>query len=335
MQFCDYSVNQSARYLRTEGRVLLTAEGLLMDWSAAGFTVRFRGSGVTLYFARFCDMQPICGMAILDGVRYHFASADGTSPLILDCPAGEHTLTFLRLSEGGVRLLCTMIRVTALYGDAYPELLPPPAPLKRKLTFFGDSITCGYGNCGDPYTGFLTWEEDPTRGYAYRTAELLSAEAELVSISGQGIVKNCNGEIGTPIPQFWCQQIRTCGIPYDTHRQPDAVVINAGTNDGGGRVTQEEFYVGAEAFLRTLRRAYPEAEIVWFYGLMGLYYDETLDRLFRTLAPELGHMTYLPVSPIYEHVEDGEIGANGHPSVEGAERGAQVLSAKLKELLGW
>lgn len=342
MQITYYPVTQCAPYLRTEGRVTMTAEGLLMDWSAAGFTFRFRGNGVTLFFQRFRDMQPICGLALLDGVRYPFASADGTAPLVLNCETGEHTLTFLRLSEGGVRFLCRVIRISSPAGDdapagaPAPALLAPPAPKTRKLTFFGDSITCGYGNCGDETSGgFLTWEEDPTRGYAYRTAELLDAEAELVCISGQGIVKNCNGDMGNPIPRFWCRQNLSYDTPYDTHRQPDAVIINAGTNDCGGRVTHEEFYAGAEAFLRELRRAYPDAEIVWFYGLMGLYYDETLKRLIETLAPELGHLTYLPADPIYNHAQEGEIGANGHPSVEGAERGARQLSAKLSELLGW
>ena len=336
MQETVYRMERCAPYLRTEGRVLMTADGLRTEWSASGFTVRFYGNGITLFFAHFRDAQPICALAILDGVRMKYALTDGNEPVVLECAQGEHTLTFLRLSEGTVPLYCRALRIQGAFADTEPVLLAPPAHCGRKLTFFGDSITCGYGVMGSMRSGnFYTWEEDPTRAYAYRTAELLRAEAELVSISGQGIVKNCNGDVDTPIPTFWCRQDRTLCNPYEVRRQPDAVIINAGTNDGAGRVTFEEFRAGAEAFLRDLRRAYPDAEIVWFYGLMGLDYDEVLKALFEKLTPELGHLTYLPTDMIYDHVDAGEVGANGHPSAEGAERGARELSSKLAELLGW
>lgn len=334
MQFQYYSMNSSAQYLRTEGRITMAEDGLAMTWSACGFSLRFRGSGIVLTFAPFREMQPIFALAVLDGVRHYTVFSDGNEPVILDCAPGEHTLTFLRLSEGCTPLVCTGFRISSMAKDKTPAVLPSPEAYKRKLTFFGDSITCGYGVCSSASSGqFLTWEEDATRAYAYRTAEMLGAEAEIVSISGQGVVKNCMGFVDTPIPTFWCHQNRILSDPYDESRQPDAVIVNAGTNDCGGGVTKEEFYAGAEAFLRRLRSAYPAAEIVWFYGLMSLEYDDVLRAVTEKLQPELGHITYLPTAMIYDRPE--EIGANGHPSAEGAERAARELSDKLKELLAW
>ena len=316
------------------GRVTRTDDGLLMDWSACGFSLRFAGSGISFAFMPHRADMPVYVMAILDGIRTKFAVDSGFERFMLACEDGEHTLSFLRLSEGGDPLVCREIRITAENGQSAPALLPPPAPKERRIVYFGDSITCGYGNLGDPRSGFYTCEEDPTLAYAYRSAELCDADAELVSISGQGVVLNCNGDIGTPIPTFYKWQSRTLQTPCDFSLQPDVVVVNAGTNDGGaGHVSQEAMFEGACAFVKNLRLAYPKAEIVWFYGLMGEVYGEALTKAEAVLADTDARFTYVPCDMIYG--KPGEVGANGHPSVEGAERGAQVLAAKIKEIMNW
>lgn len=333
MNFRYYTPTENKDSLLEKGRVSFTEQGLLMDWSACGFALNFSGSGISFTFEPYHEAQPVYVLTILDGIRRKFAITDGSERLILDCADGVHTLTFLRLSEGGVPLVCNMIRVSSENGESSPVLLPPPAAKPRRIVFFGDSITCGYGNLADPTGDYRTSEQDPTRAYAYRCAELLGADAELVSISGQGIVRNCNGDIGTLIPVFYAWQSRALMTPCDFADQPDVVVINAGTNDTGGKVSKEDFYSGCVGFLRDLRKAYPKAEIVWYYGLMGLWYDETLAKVQADIGEEIGHFTYLPVEPIYGR--PGEVAAHGHPSVEGDERGAQVLANKIRALMNW
>ena len=110
----------------------------------------------------------------------------------------------------------------------------------------------------------------------------------------------------------------------------DFVVVNAGTNDCGGGVTDEEFHDGAKAFLLDLRSHYPTAKLVWYYGLMGLRYDAVLRALETELAQTEAAFSYLSVRPISRTA--GEIGAVWHPSVEGDERGAAVLAAHLHSL---
>lgn len=326
--------------IRPEGRVTINGNGLLMDWSACGFTVNFNGCAVNLHFGSYRADQPVIVLAVLDGVRSKYSISDGNETVTVECAdikgnrSESHTLTLLRLSEGGVPLYCRQLDVISRYDGVSPELAARPAEKKRRIVFFGDSITCGYGNLGvEGEPGFRTWEEDPTLAYAYLTAEELGAAAEIVSISGQGIVRNCNGDVDTPIPLFFRWQSRTLRTEHDFARQPDAVVVNAGTNDWGGAVTDEEFDAGAEAFLRDLRKCYPSAPVVWFYGLMGDRYDAVLRNVTEKLNAEIGGIYYLPADIIIGHA--GNFGANGHPSFEGAQRGALILGTKLCEILHW
>jgi hypothetical protein len=143
-------------------------------------------------------------------------------------------------------------------------------------------------------------------------------------------VRDCAGNTGIPIPEFFGWQSRCLKTAHAYPDDADVVVINAGTNDNGGGVTDEEFHDGAKAFLSDLRASYPRAKIVWYYGLMGLRYDAVLRALEAELADTASAFTYLSVRPISRPA--GEIGAVWHPSVEGDERGAAELAAELHRM---
>lgn len=331
MQFLSLTPNEIFASCKQMGRISLTDDGILCDWSACGFSVNLCAAMAVLDFAPYHAEQPVYIAVIVDGVKQIHALGGDCNRVVVPMTGGVHTLTVLRLSEGAVPLCCTGLRLAAAVSDSTPVLLPPPEKKYRRIVFFGDSITCGFGNTGETTSPYLTYEQDPTEAYAWRCAELLSADAELVSISGQGIVRDCGGNTGIPIPTFFGWQSRYLGTPHAYPDDADIVVINAGTNDCGGRVTLEEFHDGAKAFLMNLRAHYPQAKLVWCYGLMGLYYDGVLRTLEEELSDTDAAFTYLPVSPIAW--ERGEVGAVGHPSVEGDVRGAAELAAVLYALL--
>ena len=311
------------------GRISCTDDGILCDWSASGFSINVRANGIVLDFAPYQGDQPAYVGVIVDGVKQVHALSDCICRIVVPMTDGVHTVTVLRLSEGGV-LYCKAVRLSAPFGGDAPALLPPPARKNRRIVFFGDSITCGFGNMGDLSCPFLTSEEDPTAAYAYRCAELMGADAELVSISGQGIVRDCSGNTGIPIPKFFLWQSRCLRTPHTFADDADFVVVNAGTNDNGGGVTDEEFHDGAKAFIEDLRAHYPRAKLVWYYGLMGLRYDAVLRALEAELAQTPAAFTYLPVRQIARAA--GEVGACWHPTVEGDERGAAELAAMLNRM---
>ena len=331
MQFLNLTPNELFASCKQMGRISLTDDGILCDWSAAGVSVNVTAAWAVFDFAPYRADQPVYIAVYADGVKQIHALGGDCCRVVVPMTAGTHTLTVLRLSEGAVPLYCTGLRLASAETGDVPALLPPPANKSCRVVFFGDSITCGFGNTGETTSPYLTSEQDPTEAYAWRCADLLGADAELVSISGQGIVRNCNGDVDTPIPTFFGWQSRHLRTAHTYPDGADIVVINAGTNDCGGRVTFEEFRDGAKAFLLDLRAHYPRAKLVWCYGLMGLYYDGVLRALAEELSDTDAAFTYLPVSPIAG--ARGEVGAVGHPSVEGDVRGAAELAAALYRMV--
>ena len=330
MHFLTLTRGEILASCKREGRISDTSDGILMDWSACGFSVNVRANGAVLDFAPYHADQPVYIAVTADGVKQIHALSDGVTRVVVPLAYGAHTVTVQRLSEGSSPLYCRSLRLSAPFGEEVPALLPPPAKRSRRIVFFGDSITCGYGNAAEETSPYLTSEQDPTAAYAWKCAELMGADAELVSISGQGIVRNCNGVVDTPIPTFFSWQSRHLRTPHAFDGKVDYVVVNAGTNDNGGGVTDEEFHDGAKAFLLDLRAHYPQARIVWYYGLMGARYDGVLRALEAELSDTDASFAYLPTRTISR--EKGEIGAVWHPSVEGDDRGAAELAAYLYSL---
>ena len=331
MNFLTINPSEIFSSCKQMGRISCTDDGIVCDWSACGFSVNVRASMAVLDFAPYhCD-QPVYIGILVDGIKQIHALGGDCCRAVVPMTDGCHTLTVLRLSEGYVPLYCTGLRIACSSADGAPMLLPPPEKKSHRIVFFGDSITCGFGNTGETTSPYLTSEQDPTEAYAWKCAELLGADAELVSISGQGIVRDCAGNTGIPIPEFFGWQSRCLKTAHAYPDDADVVVINAGTNDNGGGVTDEEFHDGAKAFLLDLRAHYPTAKIVWYYGLMGSRYDGVLRALEAELSDTDAAFTYLPTRTI--SWEKGEIGAVGHPSVEGDLRGAAELAAQLYKML--
>ena len=106
-------------------------------------------------------------------------------------------------------------------------------------------------------------------------------------------------------------------------------MINAGTNDNGGRVTDEDFYRESDKFLSRVREVYPDAQIIWLYGMMGLRYKAVLDKVISEKNDPKMH--FLPVACITDEAD--EKGAVGHPNEKGQKRAAKALIEKISSLI--
>lgn len=315
-----------------QGRILFGEGGSVqLPWCDSGFKFRFYGDGVIFHFGSYSADIPAYVRVFADGKAQRFAISNGKEKIILE-NLGEavHEITLLRVTEGNELLTVTQ---AALVGDA-PALLPRPAEKPLKLAFIGDSITCGYGVMG-PATepGYQIYEQDSSRSYAYLTAEKLNAEICLSGASGKGIVANCNGDRSdltlrqafawaTPKGGMWDHSVWT----------PDLVVINAGTNDAWGGVSDEEFTETAVTFLGEIRKAYPEKPIVWCYGVMDTSKKPAVEKAVTLFGGEGKGVYYLPVGSIYEI--SGETGGGGHPNTVTSVRVSDLLATKIREVLG-
>lgn len=314
------------------GRSVYENGALALCWSLSGFEIRFRAERLELHFVPdYKADQPCYVKLVLDGCdERKYAISTGAEVILLEnIHDGEHTLRFYRLSEGDRPIKLSKL---TLSGDDC-AILPAPKPSELRFEFFGDSITCGFGDmAGREDNVFTTYQEDPTRTYAFLTAKAFGADIRVEAISGQGIVKNCNGEVGYRIPEFFGHETRVGREPHDFTRWiPQAVIINAGTNDNGGRVPDEEFRREAGRFIDHIREVYPQAWIFWVYGMMGQRYDAVLGSLFNEKSASDKRLRYVPVKPIYDYPD--ETGAVGHPNEKGQARAAGILIEAINQAL--
>ena len=155
------------------GRSLIQDGALALYWPNSGFSVRFRAHSAIVSFKPFTSGAPLYLKAFLDGKAAKYSVTTGAEKLLFEAlDDGEHTLTLLRVAES----------ITSLYIESITLLgenaafLDPPEERQRRIEFFGDSITCGYGVLAEPsVTGYTTFEQDSTMAYAYMTAEKLQA----------------------------------------------------------------------------------------------------------------------------------------------------------------
>ncbi len=327
-----YTFAQLGAQVYRHGRTLMSEQGgLVLSFSYSGFSLRFRGGDFCLYTDAYSAPEVAYFTVTVDGYTEKIAVHGEAAEHLFTLAEGEHTLTVRRASAHGGSLPVTF---TSLAFSDNATLLPPPAEKPLKMEFLGDSITCGYGILGAPGEPYKTETEDATINYAAQVAAAFDAEARFIAFSGQGIVHNCAGAVGLPIPKLVrSAQRHTLDLPwkFDDGFVPDVVVVNAATNDVGGKTTDEEMEAGATAFLKDIRAQYPNAKIVWIYGLMNTEFIPALQKAVDALRQTDENIWFLPTEPIWKY--HGQTGANGHPGILGHRRAAKELIAFIKGII--
>lgn len=238
-----------------------------------------------------------------------------------------------------------------------------------KLEFIGDSITSGEGAVG------ARSEEDwvpmwfsAIHNYGAMTAEALNAEYRIISQSGWGVLTSWDNNPHANIPENY---EKVCGVLTGARNkalgafsannfdawQPDVVVVNLGTNDGGAFYSPEwkdeasgeihkqrlnedgsfnaediqAFVQAAEAFLEKLRTYNKKAHIVWAYGMLGTPMLPAIRRAVDAYVTRTGDQR-VSVLELSEMTDD-TVGARNHPGVAAHEKAAQELAGYLKEII--
>ena len=231
--------------------------------------------------------------------------------------------------------------------------VPQPISLpKRKLLFIGDSITCGYGNEGeDGKDSFCTDQENPWDAYAARTARYLGCDYHLMSWSGIGIISSYTEEdvpLEDPLmpklypytdPGLMRRYGERFAIKWEkTAYNPDCIIVNLGTNDES--YTKEHpdriacFGRAYYAFLKEIRKDYPESQIICMLGVMGdILYPEIERQVEGFKKQEKDDKIIACLFPV-QKAEDG-IGADWHPSKKTHEKVANKLCEVIKSTMKW
>jgi hypothetical protein len=273
--------NQKIRY---EGRVKVKDTVAEIYWPGSQIEVNFKGDRLR---AILQDTK---------GKNYYNVILDNDSSWILqpDTVLAEYTLAdSLEDKEHNLKIYkrTEWNRGTTLfYGfklDKGDELLNTPARKKRKMEFYGNSITAGYAiedTTGKDRSGGTFTNNYKT--YAAITARYFDAECHYIARSGIGVMASF-------VPQIM-PEIYNRINPYDGNTlwnfnlyQPDIVVVNLLQNDSWlvklpqrpeykkrfsrEDVINEDYIIASYArFIETLRDKYPAANIICMLGNMSI-----------------------------------------------------------------
>jgi lysophospholipase L1-like esterase len=233
-------------------------------WSGTGFVAQFMGTSLTMQLTVSGATEIF--KTVVDHVEqptFTAAAGQGTYPLAMGLPAGVHIVETYRQTEGAQG----QSQLMALTTDG--AMMDPPTGPGRLIEVIGDSITCGYGDLGmlsdtDCYPTESHWDT-----YEAVAARALQAEVSTIAVSGIGVVRNYGGDTTNTMPMLYARTLTNVASPaWDFHIEPQAVIINLGTNDisNGKGDPGQAFTDTYVQLLQTVRSNYPDAFIVGIIG---------------------------------------------------------------------
>jgi lysophospholipase L1-like esterase len=275
---------------------------------------------------------------------------DGAPVARLPLMEGRHRYALLEGMEKGFSHEVSVSRDTQpCDSDAAPLLLTavytdgvPVAPAERPalIEFIGDSLTVGEG-CAGPI-GAMEWRMAwISNCYAYPTlvSERLNAEKRVIALGGWGVYRSWDGRPECTIGRIYdrlCAVVPGGDISYDfsAARQPDAVVINLGTNDASAlntlaavdrELAEAEVTQSAVALVRQVRRQAPKAVILWAYGLCGNPLKDALMKAVEQMQAEGDE------NVVWMALDDCgvAVGSRSHPGREAHQHTAELIAGEL------
>jgi len=336
------SVEFNNENLDYQGRIVYQSNAAVLSWPGTSVTVQFEGTAVSAilkdldtanYYNIIVDNQVIATL--------HTDTVKKCYPLVSDLKLGKHQLQLFKRTEWDKGK-------TLFYGfelNRGGQLLPKKEEQKRKIEFYGNSITCGYGiedySGNDSEYGYF---ENNYLTYAAITARHFGAQYRSISKSGIGILVSWFPLL---MPEMYDRADPTDSTSvwdFSTYT-PDIVVINLFQNDSWivnmpdyvefkhrfstqapDSLTIIEAY---KSFVSSIRDKYPMSSVICVLGSM----DAT-----REGSPWPGYITQSVIQ-----LHDPKIytkffkykNTEGHPRVEEQKEMANSLIEFIESNIKW
>ncbi|MFZ6011083.1 MAG: SGNH/GDSL hydrolase family protein [Bacteroidota bacterium] len=269
--------SDSIRYM---GRIKHEKDSSTVYWSGSAISVRFKGRSLQALLRDEHGKNYFNIVIDGDSLRYFSPSPEKRYyTLAENLGDGEHVVDLIKRNEWETGK-------TWFYGLKIHEgtLLTPPAPRKRVIEFFGNSITAGYAI--EDYTGGDSPDSIFTNNYytyAALTARHFNADYYCTVKSGIGIMVSWFPLI---MPEIYDRLDPTdSSSRWDFKRAvPDIVVINLLQNDswlvnlpthesfkqrfGTKPPSSTEIIAAYKSFVEKVRNVYPGAHIICALGSM-------------------------------------------------------------------
>ncbi len=326
------------------GRVKTSADSTSFYWPGSSATINFVGTGVKASMRSLHEAGYY--YAIVDGdaaKAYKFGADSSRKEFVLasGLTAGKHTLQLYKLSNNTSE---DIFYGFSIDGDA--KLLDRAKLPKRKIEFYGNSITAGHGVDVPPGMKETGAPEYFNNYYTYAalTARHFQAQYSCIARSGIGIMVSWFPEI---MPEIYNRL-----DPTDPSSQwdfakytPDVVVLNLFQNDYwlvnnpnheqfkrrfGSTKPSEEFIINAyQNFVASIRSKYPKAQIICALGNMnatepGSKFPGYIEQAVARLKDDRIHTCFFP----YKNT-------GGHPNKAEQQRMADQLISFIDKTVKW
>lgn len=328
-------------HLTYQGRIMKTSDATVLCWSGNSVAIHFKGTSLAAvikeadtanYYNLIVDHQ-------LKG-KLHFDTEKKSYTLVKNLPAGAHQVALFKITEWDKGK-------TYFYGFELNKdekvLAPKPLP-KRKIEFYGNSITCAYGVDAPLHDSPLGYFENNYESYAAITARHFNAQYSCISKSGIGIMLSWFPII---MPEMYDRTDPTdSNSKWDFSKYtPDVVVINLFQNDSwlvnkpehpefkhrfGTKKPTEDFIIQSyQDFVKTIRAKYPKAQIICMLGNMditrkGSTWPSYVQKAVSNLNDKKIYTLFVPFKE-----------SSGHPSVKEQEALAQGLIDFMTKNIKW
>lgn len=348
-------LNDKTAY-RLSGRTTWQEDALYLGYSAAFLEVSFRGTRAEAEFLTdrldWEEIHRAWVAVFVNGaeapvLRFPLTKEKERFVLFESSEAQEVTLRIMKYSEAAFGA----VGIASL--EVEGELLPPSGVKEKKIEVIGDSITCGYGIEGivDKDT-FSTAQENPWNAYGCRIARALDADFSLISWSGNGIISHYVDEsVNEPrndealMPELYFYEDFSADLRRGKNRaeyikrdfaayQPQLIIINLGTNDGSYTrnisARDRAFVNGYVKFLRQIRAANPDANILCTVGLMRTETNALVAEAVERVNAFGDGKVFFKEAFMQNGEIDG-IGADWHPTEQTQKKFAEYLLEFIQE----
>ncbi|MBS9767323.1 MAG: electron transporter RnfD [Flavobacteriaceae bacterium] len=334
-------VKHSNSEVSYSGRVHHQKECTDLYWSGSSVKMNFEGKEISVslkdekkenYYNIIVDNQ-IVKILNPDSIQKSYILATNLSN-------GKHHIEIFKRTEWTKGK-------TSFYGFTIKKgkILPKNPPLKRKMEFYGNSITAGYAiedtSGKDLHDSIYT---NNYKSYASITARYYNAEYRCICRSGIGVTISW---FPMTMPQMYDRL-----IPADANSKwnfssytPDIVVINLFQNDSwlikrpnrtefissfGKKIPNDVYFINAyQKFVSQIRNHYPKAKIICSLGSMDACKPNSKWLNYITKAVE-----NLNDKNIYTHFYPFK-NTKGHPSEKEQQTMAESLILFIDKHIQW
>ena len=327
-----YRINEDETLYKTQGRTSVGENGLSFTHTGVSFEINAYCEGNVVIGMSASDISNEKGSGIyftvyVDGIRSEerfeiLNNGNKNITVAQNLEAGNHTVALYRQSEYDAGDAC----VTFVRLNGY--LTNPPQDKEYYLEFIGDSLTAGFGNLNENYdssiSGGAPLYQDGTQTYAFLAAQAINADISVVAVSGIGIISGYQPYLMPDVYEEFPWN------NYRNEREPDAIIINLGTNDYTTKdlngITLEEIQDGMESFMLKLRALHPESKIIFASGIM-------IDELCHYAESAVRNVGGKNSGFYYLQLEKNTDGLSGHCDLQGHITNAEILIDFLNSTL--